>query len=103
MTSVANPVVHLELHTGDLPGARGAYARLCGWRSEQVESHGRPYLAVELGDGFGGGIVQSSNCIRDQLSELDVVLVAALGDQELVERGIDRFWLVDHQHDLGLA
>lgn len=55
----SNPVVHLELHTGDQPSARAFYAGLCGWRSERVEAGGgRSYLALELGDGVGGGIVE---------------------------------------------
>jgi predicted enzyme related to lactoylglutathione lyase len=52
-----NPVVHLELHTGDLAAARGFYARLCGWRSEQIHTSGGSYLALELGR-LGGGIVE---------------------------------------------
>jgi predicted enzyme related to lactoylglutathione lyase len=54
----ANPVVHLELHTGDLRGARDFYARLCGWQAERVVAGSGSYLAVELGNGFGGGIVE---------------------------------------------
>jgi predicted enzyme related to lactoylglutathione lyase len=54
----SNPVVHLELHTGDLPQARALYAELCGWRPEQIETRSGPYLALELGGGFGGGIVE---------------------------------------------
>jgi predicted enzyme related to lactoylglutathione lyase len=54
----ANPVVHLELHTGDLPGAREYYSGLCGWRPERIDAGGRSYLALELGGGFGGGIVE---------------------------------------------
>ena len=54
----SNPVVHLELHTGDLPQARGLYAELCGWRPEWLETQAGSYLSLELGDGFGGGIVE---------------------------------------------
>ena len=54
----ANPVVHLELHTGDLAGARALYANLFGWRAEQVDTTTGSYLALELGAGFGGGIVE---------------------------------------------
>jgi predicted enzyme related to lactoylglutathione lyase len=54
----SNPVVHLELHTSDRPSARAFYAGLCGWPSRQVEAGGRPYLALELGGGLGGGIVE---------------------------------------------
>jgi predicted enzyme related to lactoylglutathione lyase len=53
-----NPFVHLELHTGDLPGARAFYARLCGWRANPVDTGSGTYLALELGGGVGGGIVE---------------------------------------------
>jgi predicted enzyme related to lactoylglutathione lyase len=51
----ANPVVHLELHTGDLPRACAFYAGLCGWRQERIEAGACSYLALELGGGSGGG------------------------------------------------
>ena len=54
----SHPVVHLELHTGDLAGARSFYERLCGWPQQRLEAEGRSYLALELGGGFGGGIVE---------------------------------------------
>jgi predicted enzyme related to lactoylglutathione lyase len=53
-----NPVIHLELHTGDLARARDFYARLCGWRPERIDAEGASYLALELGRRFGGGIVE---------------------------------------------
>jgi uncharacterized protein len=57
--SAANPVVHLELHTGDMPGARDFYAALFGWRAERIQAREGSYLALELGAaGVGGGIVQ---------------------------------------------
>ena len=55
---MGHPVVHLELHTADLPRARGLYAELCGWRPEWIETRAGAYLSLELGDGFGGGIVE---------------------------------------------
>jgi predicted enzyme related to lactoylglutathione lyase len=51
-------VVHLELHTGDQARARAFYAHACGWRPERVEAAAGSYLALELGGGFGGGIVE---------------------------------------------
>ena len=51
-----NPVVHLELHTGDLQSARSFYSELCGWRAEEVESCGCSYLALDLGPIGGGGV-----------------------------------------------
>ncbi len=53
-----NPVVHLELHTGDLPQARDLYAELCGWHPERVETRAGSYLCIELGDPLGGGVVE---------------------------------------------
>jgi predicted enzyme related to lactoylglutathione lyase len=54
----SKPLVHLELHTGDLPQARDLYAELCGWRPGWIETRAGFYLALELGDGIGGGIVE---------------------------------------------
>jgi hypothetical protein len=54
----AAPVVHLELHTGDLAGAEALYAQLCGWRAERIEAGPGSYLALEMGGGPGGGIVE---------------------------------------------
>ncbi len=52
------PVVHLELHTGELAGARAFYAEVCGWRPEYIRTCSGSYLALELGAGLGGGIVE---------------------------------------------
>ena len=54
----STPVVHLELHTGDLARARALYGELCGWRPEPIESRHGSYLALALGRGLGGGIVE---------------------------------------------
>jgi predicted enzyme related to lactoylglutathione lyase len=53
-----DPVVHLELHTGDLPRASAFYGLLLGWRPERVEAAGTTYWSLELGRGFGGGVVE---------------------------------------------
>jgi predicted enzyme related to lactoylglutathione lyase len=53
-----NPVVHLELHTGDLPRACEFYGRVLGWRTDVVDSEGcSPYRMLEMG-GVGGGVVE---------------------------------------------
>jgi uncharacterized protein len=54
----SQPVVHLELHTSDLPRAQWFYGQLCGWRAERIEAGGGSYLALEMGGRFGGGIVE---------------------------------------------
>jgi predicted enzyme related to lactoylglutathione lyase len=57
-SAASNPVVHLELHTGDLPSACAFYAGLCGWRPELVDSGHGSYLALAMGNGLGGGVVE---------------------------------------------
>jgi predicted enzyme related to lactoylglutathione lyase len=72
-----NPVVHLEFHTDDPPQARDLYAELCGWRPQGIETRGGSYLTLELGDGFGGGIVE---CGTRRPLWLPCVDVAEIGD-----------------------
>ena len=55
---MTRPVVHLELHTGDLAAARDFYASVCDWRSERVTVPSGSYLALEMGEALGGGIVE---------------------------------------------
>jgi predicted enzyme related to lactoylglutathione lyase len=52
------PLAHLELHTPDGSAARAFYSELLGWRPEVVEAGERSYLALDLGDGPSGGIVE---------------------------------------------
>jgi predicted enzyme related to lactoylglutathione lyase len=54
----SNPVVHLELHTGDLASAREFYDELCGWPQERIDRREGSYLALDMGSGLGGGIVE---------------------------------------------
>jgi len=58
MPPPSKPIVHLELHTGDMPRACGFYARLCGWRTQRIDAGSGSYLALELGEGVGGGVVE---------------------------------------------
>ncbi len=53
-----NPVVHLELHTGDIARACEFYAETCGWRPQRIEAGRNSYLALEMGNGLGGGVVE---------------------------------------------
>jgi predicted enzyme related to lactoylglutathione lyase len=57
MPANSNPVVHLELHTGDLQNACSFYTRLCGWRQDRIEAECGSYHALELG-GLSGGVVE---------------------------------------------
>jgi uncharacterized protein len=80
-----DPLVHLELHTGDLPQARALYAELCGWRPEWIETRAGSYLALELGGRFGGGIVE---CRVDRPVWLPYVEVTDIGQATDRARGL---------------
>lgn len=51
-------MVHLELQTCNLARACGFYTKLFGWRAERIDVGSASYLALELGDGIEGGIVE---------------------------------------------
>ena len=53
-----HPVVHLELHTSELLRASAFYSRLFRWRPERIDAGSASYLALDLGAGLGGGIVE---------------------------------------------
>src|SRR5882757_7509111 len=54
----SNPVIHLELHTGDLRGAVDFYTRLFAWSPERIHAGDGSYLALGMGNGVGGGVVE---------------------------------------------
>jgi predicted enzyme related to lactoylglutathione lyase len=53
-----NPIVHLELHSGNLARAYGFYSRMCGWRIERVDAGQRSYHVLDWGGTLEGGIVE---------------------------------------------
>jgi predicted enzyme related to lactoylglutathione lyase len=80
-----NPVIHLELHTGDLSRASAFYARACGWRSERIECAAGSYLSLQMGGELGGGIVE---CGTGKALWLPYVEVDELGDATERARGL---------------
>jgi predicted enzyme related to lactoylglutathione lyase len=78
VTSTANnPFVHLELHTGNLPRACDFYTQLFGWRAETVRLSSGAYLALEVGNGVEGGVVE---CETERPLWLPYVQVADLAE-----------------------
>jgi predicted enzyme related to lactoylglutathione lyase len=51
-------LAHLELHTANGARACAFYTELLGWRPERIEAGGRSYVALDLGNGMGGGVVE---------------------------------------------
>ncbi len=56
--SFPNPVVHLELRTGEVRRACAFYARLLGWEAERILTGSGEYVALGLGERLEGGIVE---------------------------------------------
>ena len=77
----SKPVVHLELHTGDLPQARALYAQLCGWRPERIDAGPCSYLALEMGGEIGGGIVECETRRAVWLPYVEVAQITAVTER----------------------
>ena len=58
------PLVHLELHTADMPRAFGFYAELCNWRADRVDTPCGTYWGLDTGGQVTGGIVESTAATR---------------------------------------
>ena len=77
----SNPVVHLELHTPDLPQACDLYTELCGWQPDWIETRAGSYLSLELGGGLAGGIVECAVRAPVWLPYVEVEEVAEATDR----------------------
>ncbi len=75
---LANPVVHLELHTANLPRACSFYTQLFGWRTEAIELGQASYLVLELGEWIEGGVVERETERALWLPYVEVADVARL-------------------------
>jgi predicted enzyme related to lactoylglutathione lyase len=55
---MANPFVHVELHTGDVAKAKAFYTKLFGWKLEDMPMPGGgTYTMIQVGEGTGGGMM----------------------------------------------
>jgi uncharacterized protein len=68
----ADPVVHLELRTANLPRAVAFYTRLFGWSAETIEAGSNSYLALELAREFQGGVVECETVLSAWLPYVEV-------------------------------
>jgi predicted enzyme related to lactoylglutathione lyase len=79
--SAPNPVVHLELHTANLPCACAFFTRLFGWEVERVHTESGDYSALSLGDRLEGGIVEHETGQPFWLPYVEVADVPQVTDQ----------------------
>ena len=58
---MANPFVHVELHTKDLAKAKTFYGQLFGWQQQDtpMPGGGGTYTMIGVGDGTGGGLMKN--------------------------------------------
>jgi uncharacterized protein len=92
MQAPSHPVVHLELHTGNLPRACGFYTQLFGWRTETVRTDAGSYLALGLGNEIEGGVVE---CETERALWLPYVEVSDLAATMERARGLGGSVLLD--------
>jgi len=54
---MANPFVHIELHTKDVDTSKKFYASMFDWKMEEIA--GMDYTIINVGEGTGGGIMKN--------------------------------------------
>ena len=54
---MANPFVHIELHTKDVDKSKKFYASMFDWKMEEIA--GMDYTIINVGEGTGGGIMKN--------------------------------------------
>jgi uncharacterized protein len=75
--SPANPVVHLELRTGNLPRACAFYTQLFGWDIDTIRVGSLSYTALNLAEGVQGGVVEHEGEHPAWLPYVEVADIAA--------------------------
>jgi uncharacterized protein len=57
---MANPFVHVELNTTDVPKAKAFYSKLFDWKLEDVpmDDDIGTYTMINVGEGTGGGMMK---------------------------------------------
>lgn len=57
---MANPFIHVELNTTNVPKAKAFYSKLFSWKLRDLTTPtpAGDYTMIEVGDGTGGGIMK---------------------------------------------
>jgi predicted enzyme related to lactoylglutathione lyase len=55
---MANPFVHVELSTTDVPAAKAFYGKLFDWTLDDMAMPGGEYTMIKVGSGTGGGLMK---------------------------------------------
>lgn len=79
---MANPFVHVELHTKDLSKARPFYQSLFGWElTDMPMPGGGSYTLIGVGEGVGGGMMSDPSAPPHWLAYVGVDDVRAKTQQ----------------------
>lgn len=78
-----NPLVHLELHTGDERCASSFYTSLLSWRQERVHAGAGSYLTLDVGAAISGGVVECGTTRPLWLPYVAVADVDAMTDRAI--------------------
>jgi predicted enzyme related to lactoylglutathione lyase len=76
---MANPFVHIELHTGDLAKAKAFYSGLLDWNLQDLPmpSGEGSYTMIDVGEGTGGGMMSDPGAPPHWMAYIGVDDVAA--------------------------
>jgi uncharacterized protein len=76
---MANPFVHIELHTGDIAKAKAFYSGLFDWNLQDLPMPGGEgaYTMINVGEGTGGGMMADPGTPPTWLAYIGVADVAA--------------------------
>jgi hypothetical protein len=76
---MANPFVHIELHTGDLAKAKAFYSSLLDWNLQDLPMPGGEgsYTMIDVGEGTGGGMMSDPGIPPHWMAYIGVDDVAA--------------------------
>lgn len=74
---MANPFVHVELHTGDLAKAKAFYSGLFDWNLQDLPMPGGTYTMINVGEGTGGGMMDDPGMPPQWLAYIGVDDVVA--------------------------
>lgn len=75
---MANPFVHIELHTGDIAKAKSFYSALFDWNLQDLPMpDGGSYTMINVGEGTGGGMMGDPGVSPTWLAYIGVADVVA--------------------------
>jgi hypothetical protein len=76
---MANPFVHIELHTGDIAKAKAFYSGLFDWNLQDLPmpGGGGSYTMINVGEGTGGGMMADPGVPPNWMAYIGVADVVA--------------------------